>query len=178
MKSTRAALRYAKALVELSIQEKALDTVSADLKSLAAILAENETLASVLETPTVANDKKRQILESLMPKAHPLLGKLFVLLEQNKRMALLAAILPAFQQLVNDHQGEVVAHVVTAIPLNKQLSSQILAKAQQLAGEAKVLLENQIDPEIQGGFILRVGDLQYDASIQTQKNRLKQALLN
>ena len=178
MKTTRAAKRYAKALVDLSIQEKALDSVEADLQSLSAILAENESLVAVLEAPTVSNDKKRQILESLLPKAHALIGKLFALLEQNKRMALLGAIIPALQELVNTHQGEVVASVVTAVPLNDQLSKQILAKAQQLVGEAKVILKNQVNPEIQGGFVLRVGDLQYDASIQTQKNRLKQALIN
>ena len=178
MKSNRAAIRYAKALVELSIQEKALAAVLSDIKELTSILSENKSLEVLLEAPTVANSQKRQVLEKIMPKAHPLLTKLFALLEQNKRMALLGAILPAFQSLVNEHQGEVVAQVVTAVPINDELSKQILAKAQQLAGNAKVLLENRVDSSIQGGFVLRVGDQQYDASIQTQKNRLKQALLN
>lgn len=178
MKSTRAAIRYAKALVELLIQEKALDQVWDQLQNMSEVLAENDSLVSALEAPTLANDKKRKLLESVFPKVHPLVGKLFALLEQNKRMGLLPSILPAFQHLVNAHRGEVVARVSTAVPLNDGLKAQILEKAQSLAGNAQVILKNEVNPEIQGGFILRVGDLQYDASIQTQKNRLKQALLN
>jgi F-type H+-transporting ATPase subunit delta len=70
-----------------------------------------------------------------------------------------------------------VATVTTAVPLTKELEAKVLAKIKELTGN-DVSLENKIDESIIGGFILRVGDLQYNASIANKLNTLKREFTN
>jgi F-type H+-transporting ATPase subunit delta len=70
-----------------------------------------------------------------------------------------------------------VAKVTTAVPLTKDIEDKVLAKVVALTGD-KANLENEINPAILGGFILRVGDMQYDASISNYLNELKKEFDN
>ena len=74
-------------------------------------------------------------------------------------------------------KGEEVAVVTTAVPLTAALEKKILAKVKELTG-SKVSLENKIDESIVGGFVLRIGDLQYDASVANKLNTLKREFTN
>ena len=74
-------------------------------------------------------------------------------------------------------KGKDIAHVTTAVPLTADLEKKILAKVTELTGN-KVSIENKIDESIIGGFVLRVGDLQYDASIANKLSSLKREFTN
>jgi F-type H+-transporting ATPase subunit delta len=63
--------------------------------------------------------------------------------------------------------------VTTAVPLSSELEGKVMDKVKELTGSEKVTLTNEIDPAIIGGFILRVGDIQYNASIANQFGNLK-----
>jgi F-type H+-transporting ATPase subunit delta len=63
------------------------------------------------------------------------------------------------------------------VPLTKEIEAKILAKIVSLTGD-NANLENEINPNILGGFILRVGDMQYDASISNYLNELKKEFDN
>jgi len=69
-------------------------------------------------------------------------------------------------------KGKGIAYVTTAIPLSAELEKKVLAQVSKLTGN-KVTIENKVDQSIVGGFILRVGDLQYDASISNKLNTIK-----
>ena len=69
------------------------------------------------------------------------------------------------------------AIVTTAIKLTPSLKQLVLEKAKGITKE-NVQLENKIDPEIIGGFILKIGDLQYDASVSHQLKSIKETLIN
>ncbi|MGB1634512.1 MAG: F0F1 ATP synthase subunit delta, partial [Flavobacteriaceae bacterium] len=70
----------------------------------------------------------------------------------------------------------VKATVTTAISLTPELEKQILKKAKELSGK-EALLENKIDSSIIGGYILKIGDMQYDASLSNQLKALKTTLI-
>jgi F-type H+-transporting ATPase subunit delta len=78
--------------------------------------------------------------------------------------------------LFDKHQGIVAATVTTAVPLTDALEKEVLDKAATLT-PLKVELKNNVDPSIKGGFILRVGDLQYNASIADRLEALKRELI-
>ena len=78
--------------------------------------------------------------------------------------------------LFNKYQGKVSATVTTAVPLDKVLEEQVLQKAAELS-PLKIELKNIVDPTIKGGFILRVGDLQYNASVAERMKTLKRELI-
>ena len=90
----------------------------------------------------------------------------------NKRVALLGDVANKYTQLFDQLRDTQIAKVTSATPLTKELEEKVLAKVKELTGKTTEI-ENTVDESILGGFILRVGDLQYDASIANKLNNLK-----
>ena len=86
---------------------------------------------------------------------------------------MLAEVSNKYIELYNEEQGVKVAQVTTAVPLSNELEEKVLAKVKELTGSSKVSLEHKIDESIIGGFILRIGDLQYNASIANKLATIK-----
>jgi len=90
-------------------------------------------------------------------------------------MELLGGICEQYIELFAAQKGEVKAIVRTAIALTPELKQQVLKEAKKLS-DKKTILENKIDPSIIGGYILKIGDMQYDASVSNQLNAIKTTL--
>ena len=88
-------------------------------------------------------------------------------------MEALRHVAARYIDLYNQQRGIQVAHVTTAVELTEKLEKEVLSKVKELTGSNSVTIENKIDPSIIGGFVLRVGDLQYNASIANQLGSLK-----
>ena len=97
------------------------------------------------------------------------------LLAKNQRINLLGQVAQEYQKRIDALQGAQKAQVTTAAPLEKALEKEVLGMAQKLTPQ-KVILENKIDPTLLGGFVLQIGDLQYNASVAQQLRTLKQEL--
>lgn len=176
--STRAANRYAKALLDLALEEKQDETVYNDMKLVAQTIAENAELQLVLESPIFKiADKKEAVLKVFGTNICQLSTNLIGLLETNKRMSLLHLIALQYNVLFNEKKQFVEATVTTAIAIDDKMRALILDKAQELANGKKIQLTNKIDESIIGGFILRVGDVQIDASVLNKLGNLKRELI-
>ena len=90
----------------------------------------------------------------------------------NKRTSLLPAVASSFVTLFEKQKGNQIAEVTTAVPLSGDLEAKVLAKVKALTGK-EAAIKNIVDENILGGFILRVGDTQYNASIANQLSKLK-----
>ena len=173
MRGTRAAFRYAKATLAYAHEAKVSEAVAKDMFALTGLMQENNELQTVLENPILSAPKKEAVLKTLFSGACPQTLRLFKLLTENNRLALLAAI--SEQYLNSQTKGEIQALVTTAVPISPSLESLVLEKAKGLTKD-KVQLENKVDPVIIGGFILQIGDIQYDASVLHQLKALKTTL--
>ena len=94
-------------------------------------------------------------------------------LVDNQRASLLGQVATQFINKYNELNNIESATVTTAVPLTPELEAKVLAKVTELTGSTQVTLTNVIDEAIIGGFILRIGDTQYNASIASQLSRLK-----
>ena len=175
MKNTRAALRYAKAALNLSLEQKKEEAVAKDMQEIVAVFEASEELSVFLENPVVANQAKQDALKKVFSALQPLSSQLITLLTNNNRIDLLAQVATAYLSLLKKHQGKETAIVTTAVALSPDLEKVILAKANEMTS-AEISLENKIDPSIMGGFILRIGDMQYNASVAYQLEQLKREL--
>jgi F-type H+-transporting ATPase subunit delta len=175
--NTRAANRYAKALLELATENSQEQAVHKDMQLVGETIAESSELDMLLHSPIFKiSDKKAAINAVFGGKVTALSNNLFDLLETNKRMPLLGLIAKQYGVLYNQAKKVVQATVTTAFPIGNTLQSKILAKAQELAKGKQINLKSTIDPNIIGGFILRVGDVQIDASILNKLGNLKREL--
>ncbi|MEP1488904.1 MAG: ATP synthase F1 subunit delta [Algibacter sp.] len=173
MAGARAAIRYAKAVLSLASDQKAADTVNSDMKLIAETIAQSQDLSDTLKSPVVSSAIKKSILLEVFKNADKTTLNLIDLLMTNNRIDILSDVAIKYNQLFDESKGIELATVTTAIALTAALKKKVLSKAKELTGK-DVEVENIVDESIIGGFILRVGDVQYNASIANQLNKLKQ----
>lgn len=170
--SVRAAKRYAKAFLELSTQSQTTSEVQKDMNLIEQTIANNLELRLFLENPVVTDEAKCTALLEIFSQVSGGTKNLFQLLKQNKRLPLLLEVSQAFEKLYNEQEGKEVAKVTTAIAMDSTLEQEMIQKAKELSSSV-VAVENIVDPSIIGGFIIRVGDQQIDASIASKLNHLR-----
>ncbi|MEM9679142.1 MAG: ATP synthase F1 subunit delta [Bacteroidota bacterium] len=173
MTGSRAAIRYAKAVLDLAQETGAAEAVNADMKAIAHTISENPDLGTMLQSSVIKSDVKKSTLLSIFTDLNSTTKNLIDVLISNKRLDITGAVASKYQELYDQTQGIVEATVTTAIPLTKDLESKVLAKVKELTSSSKIVVTNIVSEDILGGFILRVGDKEYNASIANQLNKLK-----
>ena len=173
MKGTRAALRYAKATLNLAKEKGLAKEINNDMLLIDKTISENDDLLNLLKSPIIKSPVKKSILKELFGnKINSISLGVINLLIENKRLQLLPLVAIEYTIIYDFLQGVEIAQVTSAVPLTKGLETSILNKVKQMSGK-DITLNNIIDPSIIGGFILRVGDKQFDSSISGQLNQLR-----
>lgn len=177
MASTRAAIRYAKAILEIAQAKGAADAVNADMLVVEKTLSNNAELRTFIANPTTKVEVKESVLLEVFANTHAVTKSLFHLLFENKRFELLHTIAVRYNELHAILNGVETAKVTTAIPMDAASEAKVLQKIATFS-DKKITIENTVDPAIIGGFILRIGDKQYNASIANRLQVLKRELSN
>ena len=158
--STKVAKRYAKALLDYAIENQKEELLFREISSVVEVIHENPDLKALLHSPIVKTEVKQRVLQEIFAEHISELQVLFTILFQNKRISDLYAIAREFVEQYNEYKEKIVIHLTTAVEASDKLKEEFVAKAVALSGK-----RNKIDPSIIGGFILRINDLQYNASI-------------
>jgi F-type H+-transporting ATPase subunit delta len=171
------ALRYAGALFDLALDEKALERVETDLQSLARSIAASAELKSVLTSPVYGADDKARAIEAIAAKAAmaPLTVKFLGVVARNGRLFALEGMIAAFANRLAAHRGEVAAEAIAAAPLNDEQSKRLRGEIERVVGKA-VNLSVKVDADLLGGMVVKVGSKMIDSSLKTKLNRLKSVM--
>lgn len=170
---SRAAIRYAKAILQHANDTNATQSVFNDMQAVHSTLSGSKDLRLMLKSPIIKSQDKKEALAAIFKDLSETTRNLINLLVSKNRSELLGGVATSFIHLYNEAKGVKVAEVITAVPLTSELESKVLLKVKQMTGSERVTIENTIDESIIGGFILRVGDLQYNASIANQLGNIK-----
>lgn len=176
MKSTRVVSRYAKAFLQFSLDCKKEDKIVKEMKELFSAIEAYPNLENFLSDPILSAEKKINVKENLFKSFSKEVNDFLDLLIKKKRESFLKMIAIKFIDLYNTNKNIIPATVVSATPLSVQSEKEILKKANEMTS-FKVKLEKVVDPKILGGFILRVADLQYNASLSNRLGVLKRELV-
>ena len=174
---SRAAIRYAKAILETAVSSGKANQVNEDMKSIIAAVDSSADLNQFLASPIISSDVKMKALSEVFSSVQAETKSLFRLLQENKRFEILVAIATQFNAQFDEMNGVEVAKVTTAFPITAELEAKILAKAATISTK-KLTIQNTVDPLIIGGFILRIGDKQYNASVSNRLQELKREFSN
>ncbi len=179
MSSTAVARRYAEALVELGEESKCLDAVVADLKEFAQTLESSPELAAALSNPGFSRDEQNAVIRAVLGSAkYQTIARNFILLiVGNGRMGVYSEILSAIQARYDAIRGRVRAEITSATPLDQATLDTLAEHVRKLTGKSDVVLDAQVDPDLIGGIVTRVGDTVLDGSIRTQLSKLRGRLL-
>lgn len=182
MTSGAAAGRYARALFDVLSKEAPaqLDPVEDQIQGLADLFAGTPAIAAVMSNPAVPVTKKAAVVKALLDRsggsfAAPV-AKLLLMLAERDRLKLLPDIARIYRDRLMDHRQVIRGDVTTALPLAQEKVT-ALAQSLERATGRKVLLGARVDPAIIGGVVARLGSTVYDASVSTQLERMKQALV-
>ena len=175
MSNQRVAYAYAKSLMELAIERGDLEEVYQDFLHLATMARSNRDLELVMRNPIISSEKKLSILKALYEKrgAQAATLSFFEIICRKGREEVLADIAREFQVLYQIHKGIQVAEVTTTFPLDDQLRTQFVQIVKEISGMKEVKLSEKINPELIGGFILRVNDRQLDESLSSKLRELR-----
>ena len=174
---SRAAIRYAKAILETAVSSGKANQVNDDMKSIIAAVDSSADLKEFLASPIIKSDLKMNALLEVFGSVQAETKSLFRLLQENKRFGILTAIATQYNAQFDEMNGVEVAKVTTAFPITAELEAKILAKAATISTK-KITIQNTVDPSIIGGFILRIGDKQYNASVSNRLQELKREFSN
>lgn len=177
MASTRAAIRYAKAILDIAQDKGVIQEVGADMQLIASTINSNQELQNFIESPTIGASNKESALLEVFASTNATTKSLFHLLFVNKRFGILEPIALEYKKLLDEVNNVETAEVTTAFPLTADLEAKVLAKVKEFTTKT-VTLHNIVDESIIGGFILRIGDKQYNASIANSLHVLKRELSN
>lgn len=175
MKSTKSAVRYAKALLELAIEQNKLEAISNDMNAVVAANDETRDFQLFLSSPLIQADKKVSIFNQIFDYFDELSLSFVALITKNGRENILVEIASSFQEQLKAHKGIVPVTLVSSKKLDEATVAAILAKVKPSV-KGEIELTEKIDEEILGGFVVKIGNTQVDASVANQLKNLKQRL--
>lgn len=168
------AQRYAEALFGIALERDALDDWAAELQRIGTTVQHPEA-ARFLASPRGGLQAKRRVLEALVgPMTREIFALMSILLER-RRIALLPALADAFADRLRAHRGIELARVTTAVDLSESERDLLAERLAAYLGR-KVEVETQVEPEIIGGVVARVGDQLIDASVHGRLLALRKRL--
>ena len=175
MRHSRVTIRYAKALLQLAIEQNILEQSYADMVLLDSVFKQNKDLSLLLKSPIVKTDQKLSIFKQIFESKIGEVSMGFInIITTKKRESLLALIASSFISLYKEHNKIETASVITATPLDEILRAEVINFIKK-HGNDNVELTEKVDSTIIGGAIIRMGDKQLDASVSKAISELRQS---
>lgn len=161
----RIASRYARALLEVAIESNVLDLVYDDMMLINQVIQDSDELRIMFKNKVIKNYKKNKIVEAIFSSKVSVLSMSFIrlLIDKNHETIMNSIIMEFFEHYRN-HKGIKSAYVETMLPLSADSREALLKKLAAYTGK-KIELHEKINPELIGGYRLRLDDYLYDCSL-------------
>ena len=178
MSSQAVARRYAVALADIVLARGEAQEVREELTAWAELVRANAQLLEAFRHPAITYDQKRSVLEELLRRTQPrpTTANFLKVLLQNGRLAELSEVNTQFAQELDRRSGIVTAQVTTARPLPADAQESLRAQLGQLTG-SRVRLQFEVDDELIGGVVTRIGSTLYDGSVRGRLQQIKQRMV-
>lgn len=173
MKNSKVSSRYAQAFLNLSLEQDFLERAREDMQLILQVFLANRDFRLMLNNPVISPIKKAGVLRALFQERLHRGSMLFLtLLASNRREMHIGAIADAFISLYNIHKNIRTVYLKSASPLSEETKTRIKDMVRKKF-DCQVVLEEQIDPNLIGGFTLKVDDYLFDTSITAELNQFR-----
>lgn len=179
MSVIRIASRYAKSLLDLGKDQGVMNEVVSDMEGFSKMV-ENRDLYLLLKSPIINAGKKAEIFNALFDgKVNKLTKAFFDIILRKGREGYLPEIATEFLDQYKRIQGISSVKLTTAAPISDSTLESIKAKllASEVTDES-VDIETSVDESLIGGFIVKIGDKQIDASVSHKLAQLAKEMTN
>lgn len=169
--------RYATALLDYAIEMGQREEVYASMKVISQVFFEVPEFRNALQDPSILKKEKKNIIliagGGRLPTAMDQMADLIL---QNEREEHLQSITQRFIDIYRMRFRFQAGKLVTAVPLEEETRNKLVERIQQVTGE-EFEIDSEVDPSLIGGFVLKLDDFRWDASVAGELQRLKKSLL-
>jgi F-type H+-transporting ATPase subunit delta len=178
VKNLRVSNRYAKALLGLAEENNFAERAFQDMELIFITFQESKELQTILKSPIVRISKKLNILNAVFgEKINPITLQYLNIITRKKRGSLIPGIAYEYLKLYRENLDLELVTLITAGEINDELAQKAYEIATSITPKANIEFRHIYNEDIIGGFILRVGDTQYDASVRRKLSNIKKRLL-
>jgi len=163
--------RYVQAVFDIAVERQELDKWQSELRKIA-VLGEDPEIAALLENPKLRFEDKRKLLAGVLADVSPLALNLVYLLVTRGRLNVVAEIADGYQEMLDKYRGIERADVVTAIPLDDDDKRRLETRLGAVVNK-KVIIKQEVDPDLLGGIVARMGGKLLDGSVRSRLAALK-----
>lgn len=175
MQGVKVSIRYAKSLLDLAVERKETDRVFADMSLVNSACRSSRELTMMLKSPIIKTDKKIKVLNEIFGKLlTPVSMQFLGIIASKKREMYLPEIASSFISQYKNLKNIRTAEIVTAAPLGDTLYNEVLRIVKDYT-QTEVELQQKVNPELIGGYVLTVEGEQDDTSIRTKIGKLRRA---
>lgn len=173
------ARRYATALADVVLKSGATEAVKGELKTWEELIKANSDLQNTFRNPAIAHLNKEKILETLLERTKPskTTANFLRILLKNSRLTELSEINDRFALVLEERSGVVSAEIISARELSGGAKEDLKTNLEKLTGK-HVNLNFDINEEIIGGVVTRIGSTVYDGSVKTKLENLREQLIS
>ncbi|MHC1706470.1 MAG: ATP synthase F1 subunit delta [Bacteroidales bacterium] len=173
MKNTKVSKRYAKALLDISLESNFLEMARADMETVLQVYSTSKEFRLLMNNPVISASKKALVIQELFS---PVLSKgsmmYLKILVQKRREMNVGTIAAEFLELYKEHKNIRSATLKTAVAVDEGTRKKIIAMIRERFS-CEVELNEEISPNLIGGFVLQIGDYQFDTSVLSELNQLR-----
>lgn len=168
--------RYALALFQIAKEQGNVQDLAEEMRVVKKVVTENPTFITLLATPNLSREQKKNILQDVFSKVSPVVSQTLSLMLDRHREAEMADVAQAFINLANEESGIAEAQVYSARPLTAEEANAISASFAAKVGKRSLNIENIVDSDLLGGLKIRIGNRIYDGSLRGKLDRLERTL--
>ncbi|MBQ3584267.1 MAG: ATP synthase F1 subunit delta [Lachnospiraceae bacterium] len=170
---------YGDALFELALEEDKLDILFEESKVIKEVFLENNELLKLLNHPKIDKEEKIKVIENIFTEraSKDFVGFLTVIIKKERQNAIIE-ILDYFINTVKEYKKIGVAYVTTAVELSMEKQKEVEKRLLDTTAYESFEMNYNVDKDIIGGMIIRIGDRVVDSSIRSKLNELSRELYN
>lgn len=173
MRTSKVAKRYAQGLLNFTQETGNTEAVFSEMGDIVKTISQSKELQNFFNSPIIDVKKKLSVADEIFKSFSPVAKNLISLVIKHGRENQLQYIAEEFINKVEDSKGVQRITLTSATQLSDDNIQRILQSTNLVNHDNKFDVKSIINPEILGGYILRVGDQQVDASVKSKLNRLK-----
>jgi ATP synthase F1 delta subunit len=163
---------YADALFDVAQDKDELDSIHDQLGQFADAMTESNDMRVFLFSPYFSSNEKREAIRNAVSGASEELVNFLDLLAEKHRMPAIFRIRDRFDELWAKAKKRLEVKLTSAVELDKRIVDQV-GKEVERQTDRQIDLETEVDPDILGGLVLRVGNKVLDASLRGKLDKLR-----